>query len=157
MRNQTLNRTNLARRALLLMLDVSRFTLGFACCTRMICAKHAQLSVFYRLFNSKRFILICSALDFYRFLSFRCMQLFGCKRATKGQTDVQREGGGDRYTDRPTNISRFMFFFISFVLQSMKPFYFVYLTFRRVGCVFFVDFCYSFFCSLTPYGEVKKK
>ena len=110
MRNQTLNRTNLARRALLLMLDVSRFTLGFACCTRMICAKHAQLSVFYRLFNSKCFILICSALDFYRFLSFRCMQLFGCKRATKGQTDVQREGGGDRYTDRPTNISRFMFF-----------------------------------------------
>ena len=114
MRNQTLNRTNLARRALLLMLDVSRFTLGLACCTRMICAKHAQLSVFYRLLNSKRFILICSALDFYRFLSFRCIQLFGCKRATKRQTDVQPERGRDRYTDRPTNISSFIFFHFFF-------------------------------------------
>ena len=142
MRNQTLNRTNLAHRARLLMLDASRFKLGFACCACMICATHAQLCVFYRLFNSKRFILICSVLDFYRFLSFRCIQLFGCKRATKGQTDVQPERGRDRYTDRTTNISSFMFFKFFFLLQSMKPFYFVYLTFRRVGCVFSVDFFY---------------
>ena len=139
------------------MLDASRFTLGFACCTRMICATHAQLSVFYRLFNSKCFILICSALDFYRFLSFSCIQLFGCKRATKEQTDVQRERGRDRYKDRRINILSFMFFYFFFFLQSMKPFYFVYLTFRWVGCVFSVDFFYSFFCSLTPSGEVKKK
>ena len=145
MRNQTLNRTNLARRALLLMLDVSRFTLGFACCTRMICAKHAQLSVFYRLFNSKRFILICSALDFYRFLSFRCMQLFGCKRATKGQTDVQREGGGVRYTDRPTNISRFMFFFYYFCFTVYETFLFCLFDLSSRGlCTFYGFFIHSF-------------
>ena len=144
MRNQTLNRTNLGRRARLLMPDASRFTLGFACSTRMICATRVELFVFYRLFNSKRFILICCALDFYRFLSFRCIQLFGCKRTTKGQTDVQRERGRDRYTDRPTNISSFMFFLYIFFLQSMKPFYFVYLTFRQVGCVFSMDFFLTF-------------
>ena len=150
MRNQTLNRTNLARRALLLMLDVSRFTLGLACCTRMICAKHAQLSVFYRLLNSKRFILICSALDFYRFLSFRCMQLFGCKRATKGQTDVRTKRRRWRQIYRQTDKHiKIYVFFTSFVLQSMKPFYFVYLTFRREGCALSMDFLFILLLSDT--------
>ena len=138
------------------MLDASRFKLGFACCTCMICATHAQLSVFYRLFNSKRFILICSVLDFYRFLSFRCIQLFGCKRATKGQTDVQRERGRDRYTDRPTNISSFMFF-LYFFLTVYETFLFCLFNLSSSGlCIFYGFFLFILLFSDTVRWGKKK-
>ena len=78
------------------------------------------------------------------------------ERQRDRQTCSQKGVETDIQTDQQTYQALYFFISFFFLLQSMKPFYFVYLTFRRVGCVFFVDFCYSFFCSLTPYGEVKK-
>ena len=77
------------------------------------------------------------------------------ERQKDRQTYKEKEVEIDIQTDRQTYQD--LCFFISFVLQSMKPFYFVYLTFRREGCALSMDFLFILLLSDTVSRGKKEK